>query len=904
MKKLLLLISFVLFLNTINGQQVFNEDFENAGLIPTGWTIEYENGTHDWVFINGGSGGSITTAHGGGYNAMFQDNSYSNYISKLVSPQFDISGSSSPNLVFWHVQQNWLTDQDTLRVYYKNSVAGSWTLLQTWANSISLWTKQIVELPNPTATYYLAFEGAQGYAYGVLVDDVVVSKTLDYNFQINKIQSQAMQLAGNDTTYLIEVTNTGLLDDTLDFNPISTNWIAEYRDKNNLVSITELPLDSGETDSFIVKLSVPPTAPLGERDTASFTLVSRGNINKTNAEFVITIAYNNTIAPYYEDFENIGVNWLVDDPGEMYYNIKINSLPIAHSGIITAYSNSGNPATLGDSTRLYAPFDLSNCIQSEFRYWIHHTNSNAANNDSVRLQYSYDGKNWTNIGPVAHRYRVDGNYWEEHIIDISSFDGDTIWLGLSAYSAGSEDTYYEDIYIGSRPSNNLIIKEIMYNPPELGQDSLEFVEIYYNSMYPLDVSGYEIGYNSISRVFSNGSIMTPYKSYIIAIDSIAFEEFYGFSPSIEWGIITEMDNNGAALWIKDKFNNLADTLSYNDSLPWSPQANGEGNSLVLCDILLDNINGSNWDYSKTYIDTIANGSSLWASPAMPDILDCNYIDIAFLSPYSAMYYCSMPNPIFDTLKIQLYNFGTNSIPIGDSIFLYYQVNASITYTDSIILTTEFLPGDTLYHSCEKTYDFSADGTYSIDYLFRTGSDINTLNNFSSVVSENFVVDIFLPGINDTLNVLSYPATIDAGNTTSSGWSYDTWYWSTTETTQTISVSADNWYYITVTTSIDSAGNQCSISDSVYVIQGLGIEQYNLTLSIYPNPNKGLFTLTIEGNTNNTILSVFNIKNQLIKEMTLKGEKSINMDLSKQPKGIYFIKTQNKTCVKMKRIIIQ
>ncbi len=820
-KYLVFIILFSFFcLASVNAQVVFTEDFENAGAIPAGWTQEFVSGTHNWNFLPGASGGSVVTAYSGSYNAQFHHNSHSGYKTKLVSPELDLNGLPSPSLNFWHAQENYLGDQDTLRLYYKTSVSGQWNLLETWSNSISAWTLQTIELPNPTSTYYFAFEGAQAYGHGVVIDDVFVLESSEYAFQVNPKKTLIRQWVEHDTTFLIEVQNTGLQDDTLDFNPINANWTTAYRDKYDTAPISWMALDSGVKDTFLIKVSVPLSAELHELDTAFFSLTSRAMPSKTQDSYVVTRAYSRTPVPIYEDWEFLPVpnSWLVDTYG-MFFGLQTGINPIAHSGAYKLYANT--ESATGDSSRVYLMCDLSSSSQTEFRYWMYHTNTNQANNDSVYFQYSFNGKKWYSMDTVVHRYRADGNYWEEHIVDVSTFDGDTIWFGLLACSASGERIFFDDFYIGPRPSENLIISEIMYNSPETGQDSLEFIEIYNNGIYPLDIGNYQIGYNSTYQTMNYGIEVDPYKSIVLATDSIAFSNFYGFPPTIEWTATNQLDDHEAAIWIKDNNGILLDTVFYRDTLPWPNMAAGNGASLALCDLLVDNNDGNNWHYSMIYVDTIANGMEVWASPGQPNTASCNYYDIAIINPstevHDSLYYCEMPSPIYDTLSLEITNRGVAEMIIGDTIFMSYQINAAAVVYDTIVLSAPFAPGDIITVQFQQTYDFSADGVYEIQYEAYPILDAYPVDNEAILSKINFVVDVDLPGVNDTLETLTYPVTLDAGVTTSGGWPYATWNWSTTETSQTIDVSADGWYYVTVTTAVDSAGNQCSVIDSVYVI---------------------------------------------------------------------------------------
>jgi len=159
----------------------WTEDFEKCGNIPVGWSQEYVSGNVDWTFQSGSGApnGTPWGAHSGSYNALFFSDNYNGDETKLVTLPLDLTGLTHPVLSFWHAQADWDGDQDELRVYYKTSAGGSWTLIpgQVYQHSIPDWTQETeIYLPEPSADYYIAFEGLSGYGFGVCLDDVTVEE--------------------------------------------------------------------------------------------------------------------------------------------------------------------------------------------------------------------------------------------------------------------------------------------------------------------------------------------------------------------------------------------------------------------------------------------------------------------------------------------------------------------------------------------------------------------------------------------------------------------------------------------------------------------------------------------------------------------------------------------------------
>lgn len=164
---------------------LFEEDFEHYGLLPTGWT--QENVTNGAIWACRSGGGNETQynepdhAHGGGYNAVlfraetdtFKLND--SHITRFVTPAINLGEApANVRMTFWHCMKNFAGGQDELRLYYKTSLQGVWTILASYTNAVEEWTERTVILPEPSSTYYLAFEGNARFGHGVCIDDILI----------------------------------------------------------------------------------------------------------------------------------------------------------------------------------------------------------------------------------------------------------------------------------------------------------------------------------------------------------------------------------------------------------------------------------------------------------------------------------------------------------------------------------------------------------------------------------------------------------------------------------------------------------------------------------------------------------------------------------------------------------
>ncbi|MFH0866053.1 MAG: lamin tail domain-containing protein [Bacteroidota bacterium] len=188
----------------------------------------------------------------------------------------------------------------------------------------------------------------------------------------------------------------------------------------------------------------------------------------------------------------------------------------------------------------------------------------------------------------------------------------------------------------------LVITEIMYNPPESGIDSLEFIEIYNNDATAVPLK---------NMTFSSGIVYTfkddtlqPGNYYIVCVDSVAFFNFFGVTGH-KW-TSGGLSNAGEAIAIKDSFGSLIDSVFYQNAAPWPTTPNGSGPSLVLCDPDLDNNAGANWFASAEFVDSL-NLQAVAANPGT----GCITTGINTYSDASTdlNYY---PNPVSDEFTIE------------------------------------------------------------------------------------------------------------------------------------------------------------------------------------------------------------------------------------------------------------
>ncbi|MGW8313990.1 MAG: hypothetical protein ACWGNV_00205, partial [Bacteroidales bacterium] len=214
MKALIFSIGLILSFSQAGlfSQVVLYEDFE-GGNKPEGWTEDYVTGQVDWRYRNGGYNPSdpnldypITpngeediarnpaSAFEGNYNAFFFNQGDDNERTKLITPEMNLMGAPAVELSFYLCQIPWTfegsTGWDILRVYYKISDSDPWVMIQEYLDPVYIWEKQVLNLPNLSETYYVAFEGQARWGFGSCLDSICIRETGTQQLYVQEVECE------------------------------------------------------------------------------------------------------------------------------------------------------------------------------------------------------------------------------------------------------------------------------------------------------------------------------------------------------------------------------------------------------------------------------------------------------------------------------------------------------------------------------------------------------------------------------------------------------------------------------------------------------------------------------------------------------------------------------------------
>ncbi|HLP92547.1 MAG TPA: lamin tail domain-containing protein [Saprospiraceae bacterium] len=162
-------------------------------------------------------------------------------------------------------------------------------------------------------------------------------------------------------------------------------------------------------------------------------------------------------------------------------------------------------------------------------------------------------------------------------------------------------------------SAQVVITEIMYNPPESGNDSLEYFELHNLGSASVDISGWNFT-QGITYTFPAGTIMQAGGYLVLAKNANAFQTVFGFAPNVIWASNDALTNGGEDIELRDASGGVQDYVNYLNALPWPPDANGLGASIVLCDFASDNSLPANWQAATTGTGIIVNGNEVKGNP--------------------------------------------------------------------------------------------------------------------------------------------------------------------------------------------------------------------------------------------------------------------------------------------------
>jgi len=153
--------------------------------------------------------------------------------------------------------------------------------------------------------------------------------------------------------------------------------------------------------------------------------------------------------------------------------------------------------------------------------------------------------------------------------------------------------------------NTLQITEIMYNPPDWGNtpgDELEFIEIKNTGTTPVNLENMRLS-NAVDYTFPIGTRLASGAFVLLAENAARFQARYRLAAQGQYS--GQLSNGGETLELRDAFDRILTSITYDDKHGWPTYADGIGFSLTTTDpdALADPNQPEHWRAS-----TVAGGS--------------------------------------------------------------------------------------------------------------------------------------------------------------------------------------------------------------------------------------------------------------------------------------------------------
>jgi Fibronectin type III domain. len=168
----------------------YRDDFEGDDNFVC-WTSEPISGSDNWVVDHG-----YLIVNNAAFFSWLGDEA------RLISLPLDLTAVTDPYLFFKRKQSQGYTDVDALSVWYRTSATDEWHSIAQYLFPTNGYEQVAVALPQPSATYQIAFQAKSNNAEGVYVDDVVVG---DFSVGISDNQPFEVAVYPNPTTGYVTV---------------------------------------------------------------------------------------------------------------------------------------------------------------------------------------------------------------------------------------------------------------------------------------------------------------------------------------------------------------------------------------------------------------------------------------------------------------------------------------------------------------------------------------------------------------------------------------------------------------------------------------------------------------------------------------------------------------------------
>ena len=173
-------------------------------------------------------------------------------------------------------------------------------------------------------------------------------------------------------------------------------------------------------------------------------------------------------------------------------------------------------------------------------------------------------------------------------------------------------------FVCMNASAQLTITEIMYNNPS--EDLYEYIEVANTSGAALNISAYKVsaGFNADFP----DMMIDPGSFFYVVSDSAAFLALFDPISFVVIQATGALNNEGERIAITDiTETTIIDEVTYSDGDDWPSFADGNGPSILLCNINSDNNDGENWSIAASGSTLVIDSQRIYTD--VGDISSCS-----------------------------------------------------------------------------------------------------------------------------------------------------------------------------------------------------------------------------------------------------------------------------------------
>ncbi len=550
--------------------------------------------------------------------------------------------------------------------------------------------------------------------------------------------------------------------------------------------------------------------------------------------------------PYIQDFEEGNDFWRVEGSNTSFeYGSPVGSIiHTAASGVKAWVTNLDGEYNDDEDSYLLGPcFDFTGIDYPIFECSLF---LSMEDEDGVNLEYSLDkGQTWSRLGSLGEGASYYWNWYNSDVI--SSLDGGHGWTG------GSGEWLTSRIELDTSVFRNMPCVKFRFHFASdasgrlegIGVDDIRVYEIprdvgVVSIEQPMNGCAQEIA-DHVAVTIKNFSLDTlmageilivayDYESEPTVTDTFVLESNVPGGGTLAHIFTDPLEISSSGWQNIEAFTLLSDDIDFynetvtNDSTSKSFEVSQTPyvylqNSIytVRPDTVV--LNASSGAPAVTYLWQDNSTDPIYHVTSMSDgtyyvtasNTYCEYSDTSriyrliadvgvtsMMEPFTGCELGEIVNP-----RIEITNFGSDTLDVGDEIPLRCRVNAEPVIEETAVLTAQVLPDSSFVYTFATALDMSVSGIYSVSSYTELPYDDTLSNDTLKLIVEVYGYTSIDLG-SDTV-VRAFEHIIDAGT------GYESYLWQDGSTGQTLLIDTSGQYMVTV-----QQGTMCPNTDSVYI----------------------------------------------------------------------------------------